>query len=123
MNGMMIFFDRKEAYEQWNPVAQSKEYNYIFTILVDRSNRIVEFEIAAYQEDSGAITYRKVMAIGESATFTAAEAGEWTKEILVDSIQYLKITEMEYVGYGVDPLVWAIREKVGAIVRFFPKAC
>ena len=32
MKGMMIFFDRKEAYEQWNPVVQSKEYNYIFTL-------------------------------------------------------------------------------------------
>ena len=120
MKGMMIFFDRKEAYEQWNPVSQSKEYNYIFTILIDRSNRIVEFEIAAYQEDSGAIAYRKVMAVGESAIVTATEAGEWTKAMLVDSIQYLQITEMEYAD-GVEPLVRAIREKVGACVRFFHK--
>lgn len=119
MKRIMIFFDRKEAYEQWLPVVQSKEYNYIFTIsLIDR---IVEFEIAAYQEDSGVIVYRKVMAVDESAIVTATEAGEWTKAMLVDSIQYLQITEMEYVGYGVDPLVWAIREKVGSFVRFFPK--
>ena len=69
---------------------------------------------------------RKLIIIGAglaglSAAFTAAEAGEWTKAMLVDSIQYLQITEMEYVGYGVDPLVWTIREKVGAFVRFFPK--
>ena len=36
MKGMLIYFDRKEEYDQWTPVAQSKEYNYIFTIFVDR---------------------------------------------------------------------------------------
>lgn len=122
MKGMMIFFDRKEAYEQWSPVVKSKEYNYIFTILVGKSNRIIEFEIVAYQEDGDAIAYRKVITVGESAIFTAAEAGEWTKTMLVDSIQYLKITEMEYVGYGIDLLLWAIREKVSDSIQFFQKA-
>ena len=107
MKGMMIFFDRKEAYEQWNPVVQSKEYNYIFTILVDRSNRIVEFEIAAYQEDSGAITYRKVMAVSESTTFTAAKQENGPRRCW--SILFSICRSPKWSMSAMGPIRWCVR--------------
>ena len=118
MKALMIFFNRKEEYDGWKHVDSCKEYDYVFSILANQSERITQFSIGAYEEESNHICYEKLVSVGESAILTASEAGEWIKMMLVDSIRFLKIIEIDYVGIGVDPYILALKEELIDFVHF-----
>ena len=42
----------------------------------------------------------------------------WIKMMLVDSIRFLKINEIDYVGIGVDPYILALKEELIDFVHF-----